>query len=47
VMDHFGSSLAFWSLAAVAVGGLGLVWLLLPETRPDSAREPTLSQMRH
>jgi MFS family permease len=47
VMDHFGSSLAFWSLAAVAVGGLGLVWLLLPETRPDSAREPTLSQISH
>ena len=47
VMDHFGSSLAFWSLAAVAVGGLGLVWLLLPETRPNSAREPTLSQISH
>ena len=47
VMDHFGSSLAFWSLAAVAVGGLGLVWLLLPETRPDSARAPTLSPIRH
>ena len=47
VMDHFGSSLAFWSLAAVAVGGLGLVWLLLPETRPDSARGPTLSLVRH
>jgi MFS family permease len=47
VMDHFGSSLAFWSLAAVAVGGLGLVWLLLPESRPDSARGPTLSQLRH
>jgi hypothetical protein len=31
----------------VAVGGLGLVWLLLPETRPDSAREPTLSQISH
>jgi predicted MFS family arabinose efflux permease len=47
VMDHFGSSFAFWSLAAVAVGGLGLVWLLLPETRPDSARVPTLSLVRH
>ncbi len=40
MMDHFGSGVAFWSLAAVAVCGLGLVWLLLPETRPD----PTLSR---
>jgi MFS family permease len=39
-IDHFGSSVAFWSLASVAVCGLGLVWLLLPETRPD----PTLSR---
>ena len=48
MMDHFGSSLAFWSLAAVAVGGLGLVWLLLPETRPefgagaDAVADPSL-----
>ena len=35
MMDHFGSSLAFWSLAGVAVCGLALVWLLLPETRPE------------
>jgi MFS family permease len=47
ILDHFGSSLAFWSLAAVAVCGLGLVWLLLPETRPDSAEVPTVSQIRH
>jgi MFS family permease len=37
MMDRFGSSLAFWSLAGVAVCGLALVWLLLPETRPESA----------
>ena len=37
ILDHFGSGLAFWSLAAVAMCGLGLVWLLLPETRPDPA----------
>jgi len=40
ILDHFGSGLAFWSLAAVAMCGLGLVWLLLPETRPDSAKVP-------
>ncbi len=33
--DHFGSSIAFFSLASVAGCGLALVWLLLPETRPD------------
>ena len=37
ILDHFGSGLAFWSLGAVAMCGLGLVWLLLPETRPDPA----------
>ena len=34
--DHFGSSIAFFSLASVAACGVALVWLLLPETRPDS-----------
>ena len=34
-IDHFGSSVAFFSLASIAVCGLALVWLLLPETRPD------------
>jgi len=43
MMDRFGSSLAFWSLAGVAVCGLALVWLLLPETRPESAPTPALS----
>jgi predicted MFS family arabinose efflux permease len=43
MMDHFGSGVAFWSLASVAVCGLGLVWLLLPETRPDptQSRRPS------
>ena len=36
--DHFGSSIAFFSLAAVAGCGVALVWLLLPETRVDSKR---------
>src|SRR5262249_35669461 len=35
-IDHFGSSVAFFSLASVAAGGLALVWLLVPETRPDA-----------
>jgi MFS family permease len=35
-IDHFGSSAAFFGLASIAVCGLGLVWLLLPETRPDA-----------
>jgi MFS family permease len=34
-IDHFGSSVAFSSLAFIAVCGLALVWLLLPETRPE------------
>jgi MFS family permease len=32
-MDHFGSSITFYGLAFIAVCGLALVWLLLPETR--------------
>jgi MFS family permease len=34
VMDHFGRSAAFGGLASIAVCGLALLWLLLPETRP-------------
>jgi predicted MFS family arabinose efflux permease len=34
-IDHFGSSIAFYGLAFIAVCGLTSVWLLLPETRPD------------
>ena len=43
IMDRFGSSPAFWTLAGVAVCGLALVWLLLPETRTESAPTPALS----
>jgi MFS family permease len=32
-IDHFGRAVAFYGLASIAVGGLALVWLLLPETR--------------
>jgi predicted MFS family arabinose efflux permease len=35
-IDHFGSSVAFFILAFIAACGLALVWLLLPETRPDA-----------
>jgi MFS family permease len=35
-IDHFGSSAAFLGLASIAGGGLVLVWLLLPETRPTA-----------
>ncbi len=38
-IDHFGSSVAFYGLAFIAVCGLALVWLLLPETRPEPDRE--------
>jgi MFS family permease len=37
--DHFGSPSAFSGLAAIALVGLALVWLLMPETRPAVADE--------
>ena len=37
-IDHFGRSTAFFGLAAVAVCGLALLWLLLPETRLPAKR---------
>ena len=39
-IDHFGSSVAFFGLAFIAACGLALVWLLLPETRPDAEQSP-------
>ncbi len=33
--DYFSASVAFLGLAAIASLGLGGVWLLMPETRPD------------
>jgi hypothetical protein len=44
--DTFGSSVAFGSLALVAVMGLLLVWLHLPETRPEQAEPPQPPRMR-
>ena len=32
--DKFGSSFAFAGLATVAVAGLAVIWLAMPETRP-------------
>jgi MFS family permease len=32
--DHFGSPMAFASLAAIALAGFATLWLLMPETRP-------------
>ena len=40
-IDHFGGQFTFALLASVAACGLGLVWLMLPETR----REPIGSTM--
>src|SRR5262249_15536291 len=37
-MDHFGGRVTFALLTAVAVCGLSLAWLMLPETRPDADR---------
>jgi MFS family permease len=39
VTDHFGSPTAFASLATIAVAGLAVVTLMMPETRPVD--EPT------
>ncbi len=37
--DHLGSPAAFAGLAAIALVGLAVVWLLMPETRPAEATE--------
>jgi hypothetical protein len=39
ISDYFGSSSAFAGLAAIALVGLALVWLLMPETRPAAPEE--------
>jgi predicted MFS family arabinose efflux permease len=39
ISDHFGSSSAFVGLAAIALVGLALVWLLMPETRAAEETE--------
>jgi MFS family permease len=37
IADHFGCGAAFISFAGVATTGLALVWMLMPETRPEQA----------
>jgi predicted MFS family arabinose efflux permease len=37
VADHFGSSVAFTGLAAVAATGLAMIWFVMPETRRTSS----------
>jgi len=37
--DHFGSPSAFAVLAAIALAGFAMVWLLMPETRPEKEVE--------
>jgi MFS family permease len=44
-MDHFGRTVAFGSLASIAVCGLALLWLLLPETRPPTKQLPFASNL--
>ena len=34
--DHYGSPVAFTSLAAIGAVGFALVWLMMPETRPEA-----------
>jgi predicted MFS family arabinose efflux permease len=40
MVDHFGRSFTFVALAGVAMAGLVLVALLMPETRPAASESP-------
>ena len=42
--DRFGSEVAFLALAMVAAIALGMVWLVMPETRPRTSEFPRASQ---
>jgi MFS family permease len=35
MFDHFGAGFTFASMSAVAFAGMVLIWLAMPETRPD------------
>ncbi|VFU08581.1 MFS transporter [Methylocella tundrae] len=35
--DHFGSHTAFLTMAGIAAGGFAVVWLSMPETRPNTS----------
>ena len=45
-IDHFGSGVAFCSLAFIGACGMALVWLLLPETRLEVDQSREASQFR-
>jgi predicted MFS family arabinose efflux permease len=42
--DHFGAAAAFCGLALIAMFGLAMVWLLLPETRSEETRSEMETQ---
>jgi predicted MFS family arabinose efflux permease len=37
MIDHCGGGPTFFGLAAIAAAGLALVFILMPETRPETA----------
>src|SRR5262249_43346101 len=37
MIDHFGRGTMFFGLAAIAAAGLALVFIGMPETRPEAA----------
>ena len=38
LIDHFGRGIAFFGLGGIALLGLALVWLAMPETRPEEEK---------
>jgi predicted MFS family arabinose efflux permease len=42
VTDHFGSAPAFAALATIGAAGFTVVWLMMPETRPEKDMEEDL-----
>jgi predicted MFS family arabinose efflux permease len=44
--DHFGSPSAFAALAAIALVGFMMVWLLMPETRPIEEKAESKPSLR-
>src|SRR5262249_28196781 len=41
--DHFGCGTTFFGLAAIATAGLALVFILMPETRPEAEESAPLA----
>jgi predicted MFS family arabinose efflux permease len=46
VTDHFGSAPAFAALATIGAAGFTVVWLMMPETRPEKDMEEDLPAPR-